>query len=165
VKGVDFRKLDLKLGLAYSALIFALFTVGLVAANATVAGLHPEDYDAFWQPKIIALKAFFADGYMVVFVAWVTNISGLAIIYAKKKAEEYPDMIYNAWKFYGTLAMVIGVGVTALSTLPEPYGKVALILSAVGKIVETSFSKVLPEAAESSEKIEATDAGPPTSTA
>ena len=160
---MDFRKLDLKLGLAYSAMIFAIFSVALIAANATVAGIHPEDYDAFWQPKIVAVQAFFANGYMVVFVAWVINISGLAIIYAKKKAEAYTDMAYNAWKFYGTLAMVLGVGITALSTLPEPYGKIALILSAIAKIVETSFTKVLP--AKPSETIAATDTCPPKPTA
>jgi len=153
--------MDLKKGLAYSVIIFALFAVSFMVANTVVGGLQPAAYDAFWQPKVVALQAFFGNGYTVIFVAWITNISGLAIMYAKLKAEAYPEITYNAWKFYGTLALILGAGVTLFSTLPPPFGQIALALSAVIKILETSFTKVLPAPATSGTTVAATGPGPP----
>ncbi len=141
---MDFRNLGLKFGFAYSVVIFALLAVTFVAANTAVLGLQPEAYDPFWQPKIVALKAFFANGATVVFVAWVTNATGLILIYAKTKALQHQQITYNAWKYYGTLATILGVGVTAFSTLPAPWNQMALAIAATAKIVETSFTKILP---------------------
>ena len=136
--------MDLKLGFAYSVVILTLLATGFIAVNAAVANLKPETYDPFWQPKIIAVQAFFANGVTVVFVAWITNVTGLGIVYAKMKAEEYAEITYNAWKYYGTLLMILGVGVTAFGTLPAPYNQLALALASISKIVETSFTQVLP---------------------
>jgi hypothetical protein len=124
-----------------------------------VTGLQPENYDAFWQPKITAVQAFFAQGYVIIFVTWLTNVSGLAIIYAKMKATENPEITYNAWKFHGTLAMLLGIGIIALSTLPAPLGQASLILSGIAKILEISFTNVLP--AETKPKVQTTVTAPP----
>jgi hypothetical protein len=141
---MDFRKLDLKLGFAYSVVILTLLATGFIAVNAAVANLQPETYDPFWQPKVIAVQAFFANATTIIFVAWITNVTGLTIIYAKMKAEEYTQITYNAWKFYGTLGMILGVGITAFTTLPAPWNQLALALASISKIIETSFTQILP---------------------
>lgn len=141
---MDWTKISLKEGVAYSLLVLAVALLVVNGANAAIMAIDIEKVDPAWRGITYAFKAFFRDGNMVLFLTWSTNAVGLIIVYAKMKALGVKDFTYNVWKYYGTLAMVMGIGATALMTLPEPYGKTALIVSAIIKLLETSISKVTP---------------------
>jgi hypothetical protein len=142
---MDYRKMDLKTGLAVTILIAVVAIVVFQVVALEVAKIDVATVNPVFQDVIVFLQKFFASGPIAFLVTWFANISGYAINLAGKKAQEQ-NLSYNLYKFWQTTALYLGAGAILFGTLPEPYNKIGLAFVFVIKLVGNVIEKIVAEA-------------------